>query len=128
MQRIIKRGSEDTNLHIELDVRTHDLVSGRWERKFSSEATNVFPEFLYLKSLHPGMDRGLGSTGAKSLLDTKVKMAPLELGSLSVVSQRKSIGKGTYQLHLQSQLTAEKETMAGWEALGGGLPGPDQAM
>lgn len=75
-------------------MRTHDLVSGRWERKFSSEATNVFPEFLYLKLLHPGMDRGLGSTGAKSLLDTKVKMAPLELGSLSVGSQRKSIGKG----------------------------------
>lgn len=88
MQRIIKRGSEDTNLHIELDVRTHDLVSGRWERKFSSEATNVFPEFLYLKSLHPEMDRGLGSTGAKSLLDTKVKMAPLELGSLSVPEEK----------------------------------------
>lgn len=93
---MIKTG-RGTGLHSELDMRTCD---GHWKRQFSSVTTDVFPEFLYPKSLHPGMDRDLGSTKAKSLLSTKDKMVSLELRFLSVGSLRESTGKGTYQLHL----------------------------
>lgn len=68
-----KRERERTGLHRELDMRMRNPASGRWEGQFSSAITDVFPEFLYSKSLHPGMDRGLGSTKAKSLLGIRMR-------------------------------------------------------
>lgn len=95
---MVKRKREGTGRHSELGMRMCDPASDLWGS--APKSLMFFQVFLYPKSLYPGMDRGLGSAEAKSLLGPKDKMVTPELRFLSVGSQRESIGKGTSQLHL----------------------------